>query len=75
MFLLNFIINIVVLYIEHKNDFQRAYEGALETSTLVYGPVIPPPHQLEVLQEQNGTYVLFWKNPGFAAEKLSQLII
>lgn len=52
----------------HHGGYYEVYvttleSGALPSPTVTYrAPAIPAPHQLQVLPEKNGSYILYWKS-------------
>ena len=49
----------------YKVTVQTNTEAAIPTKPVEYlAPQIEPPHQLQVLPERNGSYIVYWKERG-----------
>jgi hypothetical protein len=47
---------------------QTNSDTAIPTKAVEYSaPPIQPPHQLQVLPERNGSYIVYWKEKGLPA--------
>jgi len=52
----------------YRVTVQTDSDTAIETKPVEYlAPPIQPPHQLQVLPERNGSYIVYWKEKGLPA--------
>jgi hypothetical protein len=52
----------------YRVTVQTDRENAVPTKPVEYfAPAIQPPHQLQVLPERNGSYIVYWKERGLPA--------
>lgn len=52
----------------YRVTVQTYSEDAIPTKAVEYlAPPIQPPHQLQVLPERNGSYIVYWKERGLPA--------
>jgi hypothetical protein len=52
----------------YRVTVQTESDAAIPTKPVEYvAPPIEPPHQLQVLPERNGSYIVYWKERGLPA--------
>jgi hypothetical protein len=52
----------------YRVTVQTASDSAIPAKPVEYvAPSIQPPHQLHVLPERNGSYIVYWKETGLPA--------
>lgn len=57
---------------EYNIQVSTTADNALKSSLVVHSIPIPPPHQLQVLPEKNGSLIIYWEHREIPAEVKSK---